>query len=164
MERSMGRGGSQIIPAVTLNIGTIHGGLKVNMVPGECRFEADIRLPVGVERSELDAVIERLLRSYPEAMVEELNYSPPSWCDPNGELINVVRRNVQAVSGIDPMPTISLGGTDARLWRYRKIPAYIYGPPPTGMGSVDEHVLEDDLLHVVRTHVLSCYDYLSGAG
>ena len=164
MERSMGKGGSRIIPAVTLNIGTIHGGLKVNMVPGECRFEADIRLPVGAERSELYAVIERLLRSYPEATVEELNYSPPSWCDPDGELINVVRRNVQALSGIDPMPTISLGGTDARLWRYRKIPAYIYGPPPTGMGSVDEHVLEDDLLHVVRTHVLSCYDYLSGAG
>jgi succinyl-diaminopimelate desuccinylase len=164
MERSMGKGGSRIIPAVTLNIGTIHGGLKVNMVPGECRFEADIRLPVGAERSELYAVIERLLRSYPEATVEELNYSPPSWCDPDGELINVVRRNAQALSGIDPMPTISLGGTDARLWRYRKIPAYIYGPPPTGMGSVDEHVLEDDLLHVVRTHVLSCYDYLSGAG
>src|SRR5262245_33718887 len=116
MERSMGKGGSQIIPAVTLNIGTIHGGLKVNMVPGECRFEADIRLPVGVERSDLDAVIERLLQSCPEATVEELNYSPPSWCDPDGELINIVRRNVQALNGTDPMPTISLGGTDARLW------------------------------------------------
>ena len=77
-------------------------------------------------------------------------------------MINILRGNVQALNGTDPMPTISLGGTDARLWRYRNIPAYIYGPPPTGMGSVDEHVLEEDLMHVVRTHVLSCYDYLSG--
>ena len=60
------------------------------------------------------------------------------------------------------MPTISLGGTDARLWRYRSISAYIYGPPPSGMGSLDEHVVVYDLVHVVRTHVLSTYDYLSG--
>ena len=164
MERSMGRGGSRIIPAVTLNIGTVHGGLKINMVPGECRFEADIRIPVGAERPGIDAVIERLLRACPEAIVEELNYNPPSWCDPGGILIDIVRRNVESLSGIDPMPTISLGGTDARLWRYRNIPAYIYGPPPAGMGSVDEHVLEGDLMHVVRTHVLSCYDYLSETG
>ena len=42
----MGKGGSKIIPAVTLNVGTIAGGLKINMVPGVCRIEADIRLPV----------------------------------------------------------------------------------------------------------------------
>jgi succinyl-diaminopimelate desuccinylase len=29
------------------------------------------------------------------------------------------------------------------------------------MASYDEHVKVDDLLHVVRTHVLSAYDYLS---
>ena len=29
------------------------------------------------------------------------------------------------------------------------------------MGSGDEHVPVDDFLHVVRTHVLSAYDYLS---
>jgi succinyl-diaminopimelate desuccinylase len=29
------------------------------------------------------------------------------------------------------------------------------------MGSGDEHVPVEDFLHVVRTHVLSAYDYLS---
>jgi succinyl-diaminopimelate desuccinylase len=29
------------------------------------------------------------------------------------------------------------------------------------MGSFDEHVSIDDFLHVVRSHVLSAYDYLS---
>ena len=58
---------------------------------------------------------------------------------------------------------MSLGGTDARLWRYRNIPAYVYGPPPTGMGSYNEHVEIDTFLHVVRTHALSAYDYLSRA-
>ena len=44
--------------------------------------------------------------------------------------------------------------------RYENIPAYVYGPFPTGMGSFDENVPLEDFLHVVRTHVLSAYDYL----
>ena len=35
---------------MTLNIGTIRGGLKVNMIPSECVVEADIRFPVGLEK------------------------------------------------------------------------------------------------------------------
>ena len=57
---------------------------------------------------------------------------------------------------------ISLGGTDARLWRQRGIPAYIYGVYPHGMGAADEYCDVEEFLHVVRTHVLSAYDYLSG--
>ena len=58
---------------------------------------------------------------------------------------------------------ISLGGTDARLWRYLGIGGYVYGPSPEGMGQRNEHVPGDDFLHTVKSHVLSAYDYLSGA-
>jgi hypothetical protein len=30
-----------------------------------------------------------------------------------------------------------------------------------GMGSFDEHVQVDHLMHIVRAHVLSAFDYLS---
>ena len=40
----MGAGAADIVPRVTLNIGMIQGGLKVNMVPDHVRIEADIRL------------------------------------------------------------------------------------------------------------------------
>lgn len=163
MERSMGKGGGKAVSSVTLNIGVLRGGLKINMVPGECRIEADIRLPVGVEKDRIMRELERILAGYPQVTLEELNYNPPSWCDPDGEMMEILRSNVRAMSGIDPMPTVSLGGTDARLWRYQNVPAYVYGPPPAGMGSSDEHVKVDDFLHVVRTHVLSAYDYLSRA-
>ena len=56
---------------------------------------------------------------------------------------------------------VGLGGTDTRLWRQENIPAYVYGPFPNGMGAVDEHVEIEEFLHIVRTHVLSAYDYLS---
>jgi succinyl-diaminopimelate desuccinylase len=163
MEASMGPGGAKTISAVTLSIGTIKGGLKINMVPGECRLEVDIRLPVGVDREEIDGELERVLAKYPEAREEVINFHPASWCDPEGEMMQIMRKNVRSISDIDPMPTISLGGTDARLWRFRNIPAYIHGPPPVGMGSFDENVRVDHLMHVVRTHVLSAFDYLNRA-
>jgi acetylornithine deacetylase/succinyl-diaminopimelate desuccinylase-like protein len=75
-----------------------------------------------------------------------------------------VRSNAQAVSGIDPTPVISLGGTDTRLWRYRDLLAIVYGPSPTGMGSTDEHVTVQEFLHVVKCYVLSAYDYMARPG
>ena len=60
-----------------------------------------------------------------------------------------------------PKPIVSLGGTAARLRRQAGVPAYVYGPPPIGMGGADEHVEIADYLHVLRTHLLSSYDYLT---
>jgi succinyl-diaminopimelate desuccinylase len=133
----------------------------VNMIPGQCRVEADIRLPLGVEKEAVMAEVNKILARYPEATLEEINFTPPSYCDPYGEMVEILRNNVKQLSGVTPTPIVSLGGTDARLWRYRNIPAYVYGPPPTGMASYDEHVTVEDFLHVVRTHVMSAYDYLS---
>ena len=76
-------------------------------------------------------------------------------------MVDILRANVKRLRGHEPDPVVSLGGTDTRLWRYRDVPAYVYGPFPTGMGSWDEHVDIEDFLHIVRTHVLSAYDYLT---
>jgi succinyl-diaminopimelate desuccinylase len=50
VDQAMGAGASLIVPKVTLNVGVMTGGLKVNMVPGQCRIEADIRLPLGIDK------------------------------------------------------------------------------------------------------------------
>jgi succinyl-diaminopimelate desuccinylase len=161
MDTAMGEGASAIMPQVTLNIGRIEGGLKVNMIPEQCRFEADIRLPVGVTKERVLGAVTALLERYPEATMREIGGTEPSWCDPYGEMVEIIQRNVQRLRGFCPTPTISLGGTDARLWRHASIPAYVYGPFPRGMGSQDEHVEIEEFLHVLRTHVLSAYDYLT---
>ena len=157
---AMGKGAGETVSKVTLNIGVINGGLKVNMIPGECRFEADIRLPPGMTKEKVMAKLGEILKDFPEASVEEINSSAPSYCDPFGDMIEIVRRNVEQLRGFKPTPVVSLGGTDARLWRYRNIPAYVYGPFPHGMGTVDEHVEVEEFLHIVRTHAVSAYDYL----
>jgi len=160
VDKAMGQGAADIVPKVTLNIGVIEGGLKVNMVPSACRFEADIRLPLGVTREQVMAVVHRVLAGYPQATVEELNFNPPSYCPPDGAMVGIIQENVESLRGFKPQPIVSLGGTDARLWRYRDIPAYVYGPFPYGMGSADEHVDLEEFLHILRVHLLSAYDYL----
>jgi hypothetical protein len=36
-------------------------------------------------------------------------------------MAQLVRANAREITGIDPTPIVSLGGTDARLWRYKDI-------------------------------------------
>ena len=160
-DRALGPGASEIIQKVTVNIGVVRAGLKVNMIPSECVIEADVRLPIGVDSDRVLAEIDRILADYPQVTYTVINHAPPAWCDPEHEMVGIIQANVKALRGFEPEPTSSLGGTDARLWRYIDVPAYVYGPFPTGMGAGDEHVPIDDFLHVVKTHVLSAYDYLS---
>jgi succinyl-diaminopimelate desuccinylase len=161
-DRAMGPGAAAISDRLTLNIGTLSGGLKVNMIPGQCRFEADFRLPVGARKEDVLARVDAVLARYPAASVEVLNATEPAACDPLHEMVGIIRANARAATGIDPQPILSLGGTDARLWRQRGIPAYVYGPHPTGMGGRDECVEIAEFLAVVKVHVLSAYDYLGG--
>ena len=160
-DKGMGVGAAEIAPKVTLNIGTINGGLKNNMVPSSCIFEADIRLPIGSEVEQIEKEIAKILEDFPEVSMEKNMLNPPSHCSPEGDMMKILQNNVLALKGFKPAPVVSLGGTDARLWRYKNIPAYVYGPAPTGMGSINENVPVEDYLHIVRTHALSALDYLS---
>ncbi|HEX3538529.1 MAG TPA: M20/M25/M40 family metallo-hydrolase [Stellaceae bacterium] len=164
IDRAQGPGASRITRRVTVNPGVVRGGLKVNMVAADCTFEIDVRVPNGLDAPPILAEIDRIVARYPEVSYRQVNYNPPSWCPPDSEMVQLVRANAITVSGIDPAPIVSLGGTDARLWRYKDVPAIVYGPSPTGMGSTDEHVTVEEFFHVVKCHVLSAYDYMSRPG
>ncbi|MSP89069.1 MAG: M20 family peptidase [Alphaproteobacteria bacterium] len=161
IEIAQGVGSADIVPKVTVNIGVVDAGIKVNMTPSKARMEVDVRLPVGITKEEVMAAVQRILSGYPQAKLREINYNAPSWCDPDHEMVDILRTNVRNLKGFEPKPVISLGATDTRLWRYHNVPAYVYGPAPTGMGSYDEHVEVEVFFHIVRTHVLSAFDYLS---
>ena len=164
IDRAQGEGAARITRLVTVNPGVVHGGLKINMVASECRFEVDIRLPNGLDAPQILAEVDKIITAYPEVSYRQVLYNPPSWCLPDTEMAQLVRANAKDIAGIDPTPVVSLGGTDTRLWRYKDIPAIVYGPSPIGMGSVDEHVTVEEFFHVVKCHVLSAYDYMSRPG
>ncbi|MGY6633096.1 MAG: M20/M25/M40 family metallo-hydrolase [Alkalilacustris sp.] len=161
---AMGPGAADVVPRVTLNVGVIRSGLKVNMIPSLAEVELDFRLPPGMGRDALWDRVQEIASEVPEARIEEIGHAAPSQCDPDGEMVGILQDTVAALQGHRPVPVVSLGGTDARLWRWRGIPAYVYGPFPHGMGSADEHVAIEELLHIVRSHVIAAYRYLSRPG
>lgn len=161
IDDAQGVGAHKIADKLTLAVTMIRGGVAKNMIPADCSFVVDIRVPVGMEPGEVLAMVEDILLRHPGARMETLDVNPPAWCDPDGEVARLIRYNVVSLEKPDPKPIVSLGCTDARLWHYRNVPTYQYGPPPKGMGGADEHVEIDDFLHVVKVHALTAYDYLS---
>ena len=160
-DRAWGVGAARNLRRVTVNPGLLRGGVKVNMVAAQCVFEVDFRLPNGLEDRHVLAKVDEIMAKHPEASYETIVYNPPSWSPPDTEMAEYIRANARAISGIDPVPVVSLGGTDARLWRYRDVPAIVYGPSPIEMGGVDEFVAIEEFIHVVKTHLCSAYDYMS---
>jgi succinyl-diaminopimelate desuccinylase len=161
LDAALGAGATDVVKRVTLNIGVIGGGVKLNVIAAECRTEVDLRCPVGLSADELLAAFEEVLRAHPGATYAIVQKTDPTWCDPDHEMVGLLQRNAEAVRGIRPLPGISIGGTDCRIWRAVGIPAYVYGPTPYNMGAPDEHVTLDDLLGTVHVHVLSAFDYLT---
>jgi succinyl-diaminopimelate desuccinylase len=163
LDALLGAGATDNLTRVTVNIGMIDGGTKVNMTAAHCRVEVDIRCPVGVPHAVVLKRFEEILSRHEGTSYRIVGGHEPTSVDPNHEMVRIVQRNAEAVRGIRPFPNISLGGTDCRLWRARGIPAFVYGPTPYNMGAPDEYVTLDDLLGTAHVHVLSAYDYLMGA-
>jgi succinyl-diaminopimelate desuccinylase len=166
LDDGLGKGAADLVPKVTLNIGMIDGGLKTNMIPSECKLEADIRLPVGVTKARMRSEVDKILKDFPEVTVEEVSNvgDEANWCDPDGEMLRLIQDAADRVAGIRPVPVITLAATDARYWRLSGVPAYIYGCSPDLMGTYDESVGVEEFLNVVRVHALSAAAYLAPQG
>ena len=62
-----------------------------------------------------------------------------------------------------PEAIAGIGATDCKFFRYKGVPSFVYGPSPETMSMADEHVPIDDFIHVLRTHALAAFDYLTTA-
>jgi succinyl-diaminopimelate desuccinylase len=166
LDDGLGEGAAELVQQVSLNIGMIDGGLKTNMIPSECKLEADIRLPVGVTKQRIRAEVARILKDFPEVSVEEISHphDEANWCDPEGHMLRLIQEAADRVTGVRPVPVITLAATDARFWRQSGVPAYIYGCSPDLMGTYDESIGVDEFLNVVRVHALAAAAFLAPEG
>lgn len=166
IDESMGEGAAELATKCTLNIGTVRGGLKVNMIPGTCVFEADIRMPLGLVADDVMGVVHGVLERYPgEARVEiqQAASNPAAACAHDHAMVGILARQAERITGRRPVAIPSLGATDCKHYRYRGIPAYILGVSPESMGAKNESVSVDEFLAVVKTHALAAWEYLGGA-
>lgn len=165
-EASLGAGAAEVMRRVSMNVGVVRGGDAINMLPAKCVLDVDFRLPVGVSRAEVKADAAAIVDRLPGVRCEELDTGgiEASWSDPGHEMVGCLVRNAGSGpgGGAVPQPVIGLGGTDARFWRARGVPAFVHGCSPAGMGAPDESVSIEEFHRVLRTHALAAFDYLQG--
>jgi acetylornithine deacetylase/succinyl-diaminopimelate desuccinylase-like protein len=124
----------------SLNVGTISGGSKINIVPDRCRIEIDCRVVPGIEAEKFRSQIESDLRTVaPDVTVRLQRYSPPLDTD---EALPWVKRLGDVARGFTTAPWFS----DASVLSSPRCPAICIGPGSIAQAHTkDEFILLRDL-------------------
>jgi acetylornithine deacetylase/succinyl-diaminopimelate desuccinylase-like protein len=124
----------------TLNVGTISGGSKINIVPDRCRVEIDCRVVPGFDNETFRRRLESELRVVaPDVAVRLQRYSPPLDTD---ESLPWVRRLGEQSRGFTTAPWFS----DASVLSGPQCPAICIGPGSIAQAHTkDEFILLRDL-------------------
>jgi succinyl-diaminopimelate desuccinylase len=156
-----GAGEAETLARVTVNIGTIEGGLSPNLVPTHAIARIDIRLPVGIATAVLQEKLDVWLGPIEGVTWRMLRRFEPSFTDPGHEIVARVRAVAEEVLGTAPAVNMRVGGSDSRWYRMHGVPTVVYGLTPFNMGGPDEHILVDELKAVAKVHTLAAFDFLS---
>ena len=153
----------------TLNIGTIHGGTKVNIVPEGCEIEVDRRMLPGEKKEEVLGEIKEMLDSlqsedpFFQYRTEEIDFAEPSEVDPEEQIVKIGVEAIENVMGRKPILRGFSGFTDSRFYINRcRIPTLIFGPGGVDQShTMDESVEVDALVHAAHIYAMILVEYLS---
>jgi acetylornithine deacetylase/succinyl-diaminopimelate desuccinylase family protein len=153
----------------TLNIGTIQGGTKVNVVPESCEIEVDRRMLPGEKKEEVLGEIKEMLDSlqsqdpFFQYRMEEIDFAEPSEVDPDEEIVKIGVEAIENVTGRKPSLRGFSGFTDSRFYVNRcHIPTLIFGPGGVDQShTMDESVEVDALVQAAHIYAMILIDYLS---
>jgi succinyl-diaminopimelate desuccinylase len=155
-----GRGESHTLRHVTVNIGTIEGGISPNLVPTHAIARADIRLPVGVGAAAIDQKLAEWLSPLDGVTWRVTRRFEPNYTHPSQEIVQRVTDVAEEVLGRRPAINMRVGGSDSRWYRSHDVPTVVFGLTPHNMGGPDEHISIDELLAVAKVHTLAAFDFL----
>jgi acetylornithine deacetylase/succinyl-diaminopimelate desuccinylase-like protein len=99
-----------------------------------------------------------------DVTIEPIVTSPPNHTEPQEEIIQTLARNAEVFTGRRPHYHTSYGGSDCRFWRWKGIPAGIFGPAPFGVGAPNENIKVEDYLMTIKVHLGTIIDYLGVTG
>lgn len=121
--------------SATLNVGTISGGSKINIVPDHCRIDVDCRVVPGFAVEKLRENIETALRAVvPDVVIRQHRYSPPL---DTSEALPWVKRLGEQARGFTTAPWFS----DASVLSAPHCPAICIGP-----GSIAQAHTKDEFI------------------
>jgi acetylornithine deacetylase/succinyl-diaminopimelate desuccinylase-like protein len=115
----------------TFSPNIVRGGSKVNVIPDRVEIDVDIRSLPGVEQDEVEAMIVHALGD----LAVRVTVQTPSDRRRGGTLSPTNTPLMAAMARVATrlmpdsrvVPTITTGGTDAKFFRWKGIPAYGFG-------------------------------------
>ena len=151
------------LPPSTMNMGTIQGGIKTNMVPELCRLTIDRRVPPGETSesivSELRGMLDRFGRVV-QPIVYDLNilYSTGLAVDTAVDelLVQTMQAALADICGEARTITGYSQGSDGRFFAGDGIPVLIFGPSHPDVGhSANENVSIAQLVEATQVYALT---------
>ncbi|HEX7054656.1 MAG TPA: M20 family metallopeptidase [Burkholderiales bacterium] len=136
----------------TLNVGTVHGGDGINMVPDWAAIGVDVRTVPGMDHARLLARLEEALG---EAELEMLSDLPPVWTPPEQEWMQRVLEICSRHLGARPQPRTATYMTDAANLRkaYGEAPTVVLGPGEPQMAhQTDEYCSQERVRQAVAIY------------
>jgi succinyl-diaminopimelate desuccinylase len=158
-----GAGESETLQRVTVNVGTIAGGISPNLIPSQAKASLDIRVPVGITVADLTGKLDAWLSPMPGISWRIKRQYDPSFTEPESEIVTTVARAAAEVMGTPPALNMRVGASDSRWYRKFGVPTVVYGLTPFNMGAADEYVLVDELVAVAKVHTLATFDFLQAS-
>jgi succinyl-diaminopimelate desuccinylase len=161
LDDEFGQGTGTIVDHTSVNVGTIRGGVKTNIIPGDCEITVDVRLPLGVRTQDVAERLRALVeRHSPGAKIEVLSAAEPNYTGPSAEILQLVKNNVAVVTQKEPCFWLTYTSTDARFFRPLGIPVGQVGPAVYNMGGPNEYIYADEYVDVVKIHADTIIDYV----
>jgi acetylornithine deacetylase/succinyl-diaminopimelate desuccinylase family protein len=149
----------EMLGSPTINVGTIRGGSKVNMVAAHCEIEIDRRTIPGETTddvvAEFEAVLAEVRNDVPElrARIEVDDGAEPSETPSETSLVGLLSE-ARDVFGIEGSEVGYSGATDARfLINQGRIPSVVFGPGDVLLAhTTGEHVEVAQLVDAARAY------------
>lgn len=150
-----------LLSEATVTVGTIKGGVIINVIPDSCEVELDIRLVPGMDHEKVVQQVRKLGEGRVE--VEMLDWKAPVESDPKARIVGISLDAVEQVTRVPRQPKGVSYFTDGAVLANRlQIPMVIIGPADTGMThQPNEHVEVVRLVQAVKAYLLIATRYLA---
>lgn len=160
---------NQMLSDPTLNIGTISGGVKTNVVPDKCNITLDIRTVPGMDHehiiNDFREIIENLSKKIDgfKAEIDILSDRPAVETDPNNEFVRLALSTAEKELHKEFVPGGVNYYTDASVFLpIKQIPTIFCGPgDPALAHQPNEFVTIDNYLKAIRLYIALAVNYLS---
>jgi acetylornithine deacetylase/succinyl-diaminopimelate desuccinylase-like protein len=126
---------SNPMASITLSIGVLHGGNKVNVIPDSCTADIDIRTPATVQPEQAFAMVRERMAGM-DLDIQLTNQHPPILTPKDSMIVELIERLRPGIDSID----IAYATEMVKYKRFNKNLLAIGPGDPTQAHVADEHI------------------------